>query len=475
MCQQIVPGILATATEGRYDMRVILTGYRGTGKTTIGRSLARELNLPFLDTDALIETHEGKSISEIFRLKGEAGFRRLERGVIQTLPSEEVVISTGGGAVLDPDNVEQLRAGSTVFLLSADPDTIVERIQKSRRPPLTELPLAEEVRHLLQVRHPFYLRAADYCLDTSTQRISSTVQKMLRMLKGEEIPRQKVQHLLEEIPPLSPEDRLVMEGSATGGNPLRICAVIGDPVTHSKSPHLFNALFTHYRLPYRYLRMASPSVQALLALAQARDFRGLSVTIPHKQAVIPYLDEVDPVAEKIGAVNTIVQCGSRLRGYNTDWTGIRQPLSHLEGGKVAILGAGGAAAAAIYACQDLGMDVTVLNRTMARGAALAERFDCASAPLTEFPLLEVNVVINATPVGMEPDTRSPLPKDWLQGEMTVFDLVYTPPLTLLLRDAEEKGCSIIFGTEMFMHQAREQFLLFTGISVPESRIREMIS
>jgi shikimate dehydrogenase (EC 1.1.1.25)/shikimate kinase (EC 2.7.1.71) len=142
---------------------------------------------------------------------------------------------------------------------------------------------------------------------------------------------------------------------------------------------------------------------------------------------------------------------------------------------VAILGAGGAAVAAIYACQDLGMEITLLNRTPDRAAILAERFGCDAAPLERFPFLKPEVVINATPVGMEPDTHTPIPGEWLHPEMTVFDLVYTPPRTPLLREAEKRGCSIISGVQMFIHQAREQCTLFTGITPPVSLIQELIS
>jgi shikimate dehydrogenase len=456
-------------------VRVILIGYRGTGKTTIGRALARELNLPFIDTDVRIETREGMSISDIFRYKGETHFRQIEKEILSSLPPENAVISTGGGAVLDSQNVEFLRRDSTVFLLTSDADTIVRRIQHSRRPPLTMFPLTEEVRHLLKVREPYYRKAADYCLDTGSQDIPALVASILRTVRGEDIPFNEVHRLLDAIPPLLPEDRAVLENRTILDHPLRLYAIIGNPVSHSRSPPLFNVLFARYHLPHRYIRMAASSVTTLLELARIRQFRGLSVTIPHKQAVIPCLDELDPVAEQIGAVNTVVFCGDRSYGYNTDWLGIRSPLSSLQGKRAVVLGAGGAAAAAIYACLDLKMAVTVLNRTPERAVALARRFGCEAGPLTDFPRLEPEVVINATPVGMEPDTHTPVPADWLQPTMTVFDLVYTPPLTPLLRAAEQKGCSIISGTQMFMHQAREQFHLFTGILLPESFVQENVS
>lgn len=452
-------------------MRIVLIGYRGTGKTVVGRILAERKKLRFLDTDLLIETREGETINEIFRTKGELYFRKVEKEIIADLPKEGI-ISTGGGAVLNPENVARLRAASTVILLSAKPETLIERIARSRRPRLTELSLEEEVQYHLENRRPAYLKAADFCLDTTGMQVSTVVTGIEQIMEMKMI---SIPSLLQGSFVTRDDRALLAQKTQEYDVPLRICAVIGYPVSHSRSPALFNGLFSSYHLPYHYIRMEYPTVKDLIEFARTHDFRGLSVTIPFKSDVIPYLDEIDPTALTIGAVNTVVRCGGRNYGYNTDWLGIRRPLLHLKGAKAAIIGAGGAAAAAVYACLDLEMQVTILNRTPERGADLARRFGCRSAPLSSFAAGGADLVINATPVGMHPDIHTPIPLDLLIPGMTVFDLVYTPPDTPLLRGARERGCTTISGVEMFIHQAREQFSLFTGISVPDTLVRGMLS
>jgi shikimate dehydrogenase len=165
-------------------------------------------------------------------------------------------------------------------------------------------------------------------------------------------------------------------------------------------------------------------------------------------------------------VNTVVFCGRRAYGFNTDWIGIREPVRDLRGARAVVIGAGGAAAAAVYALMDLQMEVTVLNRTAERAEDLARRLGSHSAPLSAFGTLTPDLVVNATSVGMDPDRRTPVPKELLSKGMTVFDLVYTPPDTTLIRDARAAGCRTIAGTEMFIRQACAQFRHFTGIEVP---------
>jgi len=460
--------------------RIVLTGFRGTGKTGIGSILASRLNLPFIDTDDLIESGTGRSIPDIFHYEGEERFRSIEREVIAALPAADVVISTGGGVVCDPKNMEYLRSDSTIVLLTADIDTIEQRLVKKPRPPLTGLPLREEIASMMDRRRRNYYASADFCMDTSETSPLQAAEKILaRLHEGVPTTGQRNTALAffrtGRIPPV-PFKKLVDILVGSEKDPTtRIMGVAGYPCAHSKSPRLFNTLFDLYDLNYHYTWFEDPELDEIMDVARAIDAKGLSVTIPFKHDIIQYLDEIDEhAAQEIGAVNTVVfACGTAI-GYNTDWLGVRKPLISMKGAKAVLLGAGGVAAGAAYALKDLDMDVTILNRTPENAQKLAERFGCAWGTWDKFDGIKPDLVVNATPLGMQPDTRNPLREDQLYKELTVFDLVYTPPLTPLIEAARAKGCRTISGTEMFVEQAREQFYLFFGIDVPAEKVREFI-
>jgi shikimate dehydrogenase len=494
-------------------VKVVLIGFRGTGKTSVGRILADRLGLPFHDTDALVEQLAGISIPEIFREHGEAQFRALEREVIASLRDTEGVISTGGGAVCDPANVADLRRHGRVFLLSAPPEVILDRIAGSDRPVLTGLSLEEEVRTLLARRKEAYIGAADACIDTGRRTPGEVAETIVREIGGETgispdeeredaestcilpFPSRTSRLRARSDPhpriPASREDAKTrkherdgllerfglstLRGMIDRDPALMVCAIAGNPCAHSKSPLLYNRLFERFGMHYHYTRLEWPDAGTIVRLASLLPIKGLSVTIPFKAAVIPCLDEVDEHATAIGAVNTIVRCGGRLYGYNTDWLGVRSPLAHRQGARAVVLGAGGAAAAAVYALLSLDMDVTVLARRPEAARTLADRFMCRWGALEEFKGSDADVVVHTTPVGMEPDIRSLLAPCDLERKTTVFDLVYTPPETPLIRAAREAGCEAIPGTEMFVHQAAEQFRLITGIAVTPELIREMLA
>jgi shikimate dehydrogenase len=460
-------------------MRIVLTGFRGTGKTECGRLLAKLTGLPFFDTDTLIEQESGHTIHEIFTELGEEAFRERERRVIANLPSSPCVVSTGGGSVMDPQNVAFLRRGSTLFLLEADEQTIEKRISHSTRPALTSLPLRQEIHTLLESRGPYYLSASDYCVDTSARSENEVCLAIRRIVsEGTAHPgaaRRATEFLAGSgIPAGEAEEFARLTDPAAGDPTLRIYAIMGNPATQSKSPGLFNRLFSYYGLNACYTRLQDPDSSKILRLARDLDVRGLSVTIPFKHEVMNHLASIDCHAEAIGAVNTIVRCGNRNHGFNTDWIGVQGPLSNRKGEKAVVLGAGGAAAAAVYALLSLDMETTVLNRTVETAQELAERFGCGYGPLSAFDGIKPTIVINATSLGMAPDARSPLRKDQLSSSMTVFDLVYTPPETPLLRMARNSGCTVIHGTEMFVRQAAAQFRRFTGIEAPLSLVRSVM-
>lgn len=447
-------------------MKVVLIGYRGTGKTTVGKMTARRLSLPFLDTDALVEERAGMPIPAIFASAGEAAFRSLEREVIAGLADVRGVIATGGGAVLDPENVRTLRKGGTVVLLEADPEEVITRIAGSDRPPLTGLPPEGEVRTLLQMRRPFYLAAADICVRTEGRSPDVVADDVVSRLSG-----RKGSISLPEgfaLPPGEAE-RLAVLGPATG-----LYGIAGHPTLHSRSPLLYNALFARYGMDASYTFFDHPDFAAILGAARTLGVRGLSVTIPHKEAALASADEADRHAAAIGAANTLVLCGEHVRASNTDWVGVRRPLEGVAAERAVVLGAGGAAAAAVYALRSLGYEVTVLARDAGKAEGLAARFGCEAGAIHDFGRVRPEVVVHATPVGMAGDPRSLLAPGDLDPSMTVFDLVYTPKETPLLRTAAARGCRTVPGTEMFVYQACEQFLHMAGIRVEDRTVREVL-
>ena len=449
-------------------MKVVLVGFRGTGKTAVGRILADRLEVPFYDTDALIERRMGMRIPEIFRRYGEVEFRILEREVIASLRDAKGVISTGGGAVSDPANVADLRWHGTVVLLTAAPAVILDRIAGSDRPGLTDLSPAEEVQALLAARQEAYIGAADVCIDTGKYTPEEVADLVLQGagISGEE--RVERNTLLVRF------GLADLRGMIDRDPDLRVCAIAGNPCAHSKSPLLYNRLFAHFGMNYHYTRFEWPDAETIVRLASLLPIKGFAVTIPFKTDVIRSIDEIDDHAAAIGAVNTVVRCGDRMYGYNTDWLGVRTPLLHRQGARAVVLGAGGAAAAAAYGLLSLDMDVRVLARRPDAARGLGERFGCRWGGLETFRGADTDVVVDATPVGMEPDTRSLLEPGDLEPGTTVFDLVYTPPETPLIRAAKEAGCETIPGTEMFVHQAVAQFRFLTGIAVTPALVREML-
>jgi len=259
----------------------------------------------------------------------------------------------------------------------------------------------------------------------------------------------------------------------------KLVGLIGYPVEHSLSPAMHNRAFAALGLNWCYLPLPVPPGRLGEAIAglRALGFVGANVTVPHKQAVMSYLDEVAPGAQAIGAVNAIV-VRKELIGHNTDWQGFLTALSDggfdPQGKRAVVLGAGGAARAVVYALAHAGAQVTVLNRTPSRAQALVQDFSPVfpALPLTPQTLkertAEAHLLVNATPVGMWPEVaRSVWPEDLaLPSHLTVFDLVYNPRQTRLLQQAEAAGATGIGGLGMLVHQGAAAFELWTGEKAP---------
>ena len=253
---------------------------------------------------------------------------------------------------------------------------------------------------------------------------------------------------------------------------------IGNPVAHSLSPVMHNQAFAAagYNGVYLAFRVTDPDT-AIKGIA-ALNFKGVSVTLPHKVAVMEYLDAVDETAARIGAVNTIVNNQGRLIGYNTDGAGALQALrtrTSIKDKSVALIGAGGAARAIGFGLVAAGGRVTILNRTRGTGERLAADLQAQFLPLDEWAANHYEILINTTPVGMHPETdATPIPKKNLSKDMVVMDIVYNPLETRFLNEAAASGCRIINGVDMFVFQGAQQFELWTSKKAPVGVMRNAV-
>lgn len=257
--------------------------------------------------------------------------------------------------------------------------------------------------------------------------------------------------------------------------------IIGWPLGHSKSPLLHNWGLKECGLPGVYAPWPTEpaKLKAFMAEARARHIRGVSVTIPHKQAVLPYLDGLTERAKAVGAVNTLFWLDGKLLGDNTDVLGIVAPLKpYAERLKsVLVLGAGGAARAACAALRELGVaEIAVANRTQAKAEALARDFNVVAVPWEERAGRRWDLLVNTTPLGMQGERQdeSPWPLDALDKVGLVFDLVYNPIRTKLLGAAKDAGVECISGLAMFLHQGLAQFELWTGRRLDERRAAQVL-
>lgn len=257
----------------------------------------------------------------------------------------------------------------------------------------------------------------------------------------------------------------------------QVFGVIGQPIGHSRSPLIHNPALQSAGIDGVYLPLEVDDTASFIhdfvhPKTRKLDWklRGLSVTIPHKLSVIPFLDEVDATAQAIGAVNTIVVESDRLLGFNTDVHGAMQPLTELmdvRGARVAVLGAGGSARAVCYGLQQRGAHVAIYARGVQKAQLLADEFNATAAALDSFHG-QADIVINCTPMGMKGHSEgtSPLTAESLRGVRLVYDLVYNPEQTALLQAAQTAGCQTLGGLAMLVAQAAEQFRLWTGQAAP---------
>ena len=263
----------------------------------------------------------------------------------------------------------------------------------------------------------------------------------------------------------------------------KIYGVIGDPIGHSLSPTIHNMAFRKLGLNAIYLAFQVKSENLVRAVEgfKALNIQGFNVTIPHKTSIMSLLDKIDPLAEKIGAVNTVKNVDGKLFGYNTDGLGALQALKKskvkLDNKKIVLIGAGGAGKALAFTFANYAKEMVILNRTEEKAVKLSktisENFSLQVKGLKltqenlKNELKNADLLVNATSLGMYPNVdETPVDKNLINQNLVVFDVVYNPLKTRFLKEAEEKGAKIVNGLSMFIYQAVEAFKIWTGMNPP---------
>jgi shikimate dehydrogenase len=303
-----------------------------------------------------------------------------------------------------------------------------------------------------------------------TRRETLIFRKLQKLNQGRQLPTQALFEIYAAIIAASRNIQRLSGQKAAGQHVPALFAVVGNPVSHSLSPVMHNGTFSAIGYNGIYLALESDDIKSAISGLKSLNFKGASITLPHKTAVIDLLDELDDTAARTNAVNTIVNHGGRLVGFNTDCSGAMRALSEkidIKTKDVAIIGAGGAARAIGFGVKVQGGYPIIVNRSIQKGEQLSKELDSGFVPLLEVKKLNCDILINTTPVGMTPHVDGMcVPETVLEKNMVVMDIVYTPLKTKLLRKAEQIGCTCIDGLSMFVYQGAEQFALWTGQQAP---------
>lgn len=439
--------------ESLTEKNIVLIGMRGSGKTTIAKLLSKKLERDFVDIDKIINQRLNLTIPEIVSKYGWDFFRKKESEITKEISMlGNTIISTGGGVVLNPKNIECLKSTGIIIYLVARPEMLFKRIgvDKNRPSLLNKKNPLDELKEIFKQRKNLYESAADYKIDTNGLNLKQITEKIISIIH--------------------PEDT-------------KVCMVIGDPIEHSLSPVLHNAgykaLGIDKKFVYKKELVKFEDLGKFIDSIKNSDIRGISLTMPHKLKVMKYLDEIDKTAIKIGSVNTVVNDDGKLLGFNTDWLGVIVPLEKitaLKGKRIAVIGAGGAARAAIFGFIKSGCKVTIFNRTIDKAKALAQEFNCKFSGMNNMEeIKKMDIIFNATSLGMGGDVHiSALPANIIQKHHIVFDAIYSPHETQLIKNAKKKDATIIYGSEMLLYQGIAQFELFTKAKAPLQQMRKAL-
>lgn len=259
-----------------------------------------------------------------------------------------------------------------------------------------------------------------------------------------------------------------------------IYGILAHPAKQSLSPVMHNAAFKALNIDAEFKLFDVPAAQLeeFMTLMREEKVQGLSVSKPHKENVLNYLDKVDDIAEEIGAVNFIYTRNNKYLGSNVDWIGIKEPIDAFggfEGKNVVILGAGGAARAAVFtAKKSHAASITILNRTLENAKNLANEFDCEFGKLVNFK--GADIIIQATSAGLNnPEGVELIPKEKLNPSMVIFEMIYSPKETRLIKDARDVGAQVITGENMLLHQGYAAFQIWTGQEAPREVMIEAVN
>lgn len=417
---------------------IALIGISGSGKTTLGRQLAEKTNRPWMDLDHIIETEQGRTISEIFKEVGEGAFRLMEsKALEEALQTEGAVISCGGGIVKQEENKALLGQCTTVFL-KRPLDEILESVSFADRPLLEQNP--ETLKTLYQERAPLYEDLADFKVDSSGS--LEMALKRLERISALEMSEQKL-------------------------------AVIGDPIAHSLSPDIHLPVLSPFlrKVSYEKLEVTPTRLPEWLDQICKGSLDGFNVTMPHKQSILPYLDEVEEEALELDSVNTVVSEQGRLKGFNTDGNGfalaLRENGVSFSDRRVAMIGAGGAGGTIAHkAAREGAREVFLYLRNPDHGRALCQTLQdrygtpCQALSFQDLQegtkVSEANLLVNATPLGMHGIKEEFRELDFLARlplETLVCDFIYNPATTQFLARAKANGNPVLGGLPMLMYQA----------------------
>jgi shikimate dehydrogenase len=262
----------------------------------------------------------------------------------------------------------------------------------------------------------------------------------------------------------------------------KVYAIFGNPVKHSFSPLMQNIAFSHHQLDAVYVPFEVLDLKDAVGAVRSLQIQGLSITIPFKIQILPLLDEIDLLADKIGAVNTVLNTKGYLKGFNTDGLGACNALlsqTSLTGKKIAIIGFGGAARAIAFSLAEYKPAQIMIWGLDDPGAhAYCADLLKTGIPTSFTPIhnaLDYDILINCSPVGMDETAKqSPIPDEFILSRKIVFDIVYNPKMTTLLQKAKAKQCQLLFGYEMLLNQGVEQFKIWTGLEAPIKKMKKAL-